>query len=180
MSKPPGCGQWGAALAVLGSRGCGFSCCRAWALGHMAPVVVAAGLVALWMWDLRFWTKDQTHVPCIGRWIFNHRTTKKFPVWENLYLAFISEGQVCQVKYSWLADFFALFCFIEIWLVYSVVLVAGVQQNDSMFFMYLFFLIVFPFRLFHNIEQSSLCYTVDPCWLSFFSITVCTCQSQAP
>ena len=29
----------------------------------------------------------------------------------------------------------------------------------------LFFYIIFPFRLLQNIEQSSLCYTVGPCWL---------------
>ena len=30
----------------------------------------------------------------------------------------------------------------------------------------------------HNIEQSSLCYTVGPCWLSILNTAVCTCQSQ--
>ena len=42
------------------------------------------------------------------------------------------------------------------------------------------FQILFPFRLLQNIEQSSLCYTVGPCWLSVLNITVCTCQSQLP
>ena len=40
------------------------------------------------------------------------------------------------------------------------------------------FQILFPFKLLHNIEQSSLCYTVSPCWLSILNIVVCTCQSQ--
>ena len=39
-----------------------------------------------------------------------------------------------------------------------------------------------PFRLPHNIEQSSLCYTIGPCWFFFFfffwfsilNIAVCT------
>ena len=31
-----------------------------------------------------------------------------------------------------------------------------------------------PFRLPHNIEQSSLCYAVDSCWLSILNIAVCT------
>ena len=45
-------------------------------------------------------------------------------------------------------------------------------------YMYVFILfqIVFPIRLLYNIEQSSLCYTVCPCWLSILNIAVCTCQ----
>ena len=44
---------------------------------------------------------------------------------------------------------------------------------------YLFFLpILFPIRLLQNIEQSSLCYTAGPCWLSILNIAVYTCQSQ--
>ena len=35
-----------------------------------------------------------------------------------------------------------------------------------------------PTRLPHNIEQTSLCYTVGPCWLSTLNTAVCTCQSQ--
>ena len=37
------------------------------------------------------------------------------------------------------------------------------------------FQILFPFSLLQNIEQSSLCYTVDPCWLSILNILVCIC-----
>ena len=37
-----------------------------------------------------------------------------------------------------------------------------------------------PPRLPHNIEQSSLCYTVGPCWLSILNRAVCTCPSQLP
>ena len=37
-----------------------------------------------------------------------------------------------------------------------------------------------PSRLPHNIEQSSLCYIVDPCWLFILNIAVCTCPPQAP
>ena len=31
-----------------------------------------------------------------------------------------------------------------------------------------------PSRLPHNIEQSSMCYTVDPCWLSILNLAMCT------
>ena len=38
--------------------------------------------------------------------------------------------------------------------------------------------ILFPFRLLHNIKQSSLWYTVGPCWLSILNID--TYPSQTP
>ena len=45
----------------------------------------------------------------------------------------------------------------------NVVLVSGVQQSDSVIHIHVPILlqIFFPFRLLHNIEQSSLCYIVD-------------------
>ena len=38
----------------------------------------------------------------------------------------------------------------------------------------------FPIRLLQNTEQSSLWYTVGPCWLSILNMAPCTCQSHAP
>ena len=29
------------------------------------------------MWDLSFWPRDLTHIPCTGRWILNHWTTRQ-------------------------------------------------------------------------------------------------------
>ena len=54
----------------------------------------------------------------------------------------------------------------------NVVLVSGVQQSDSVIHIHvsILFKILFPFRLLHNNEQSSLCYTVGPCWLSILNI----------
>ena len=37
-----------------------------------------------------------------------------------------------------------------------------------------------PSRLPHNIERSSLCDTVGPCWLSILNIAVCTRPYQTP
>ena len=37
-----------------------------------------------------------------------------------------------------------------------------------------------PYRLPHNIEQSSMRYTVGPCWLSILNVAVYTCSSQTP
>ena len=47
----------------------GFSCCRALALGH-------AGLVTLRHVESS-WTSYQTCVPCVGRQILNHLTTRE-------------------------------------------------------------------------------------------------------
>ena len=38
----------------------------------------------------------------------------------------------------------------------------------------------FASRPARNIEQSSLCYAVGPCWLSILNIAVCTRPSQSP
>ena len=76
----------------------GFSCCRAWALGEQASVVVAHWLSSCRSWALEhrlsscgvralllrsMWNssrmRDRTCVPCIGRWILNHCTTREAP-----------------------------------------------------------------------------------------------------
>ena len=60
------------------------------------------------------------------------------------------------------------------------VIVSGGQQKDSAIHIHvsIFPQTPFPSRLPHNIEQSSLCYTTGPCWLSIFSRAVCTRPSQ--
>ena len=42
-------------------------------------------------------------------------------------------------------------------------------------FMYLFSFSIFSYRLLENIEYSSLCCTVGPCWLSISYIVMCIC-----
>ena len=61
----------------------GFSCCGAQALGTWASVVAAHGLSSCDTW-LRCsrhvessCTRDRTHIPCIGRWILIHCTTRE-------------------------------------------------------------------------------------------------------
>ena len=56
----------------------------------------------------------------------------------------------------------------------NVVLVSVVQQSDSVIHIHvcILFQILFPFGLLQNIEQSSLCYTIGPCWLSILNIAV--------
>ena len=66
--------------------------------------------------------------------------------------------------------------YIGVYLINSVMLVSGVQQSDSIIHIQvsILFQILFPFWLLQNIEQSSLCYTVGPCWLSILNIAVHT------
>ena len=47
-------------------------------------------------------------------------------------------------------------------------------------YIYILFQILFPLKLLQSTEQSSLCYTVGPCWLSILNIPESTCQSQTP
>ena len=47
---------------------------------HVGSVVEVHRLkLPLSMWDLSSLTRDQTHVPCIGRQIPNHWTTREVP-----------------------------------------------------------------------------------------------------
>ena len=61
----------------------------------------------------------------------------------------------------------------------NVVIVSGEQRRDSATHVY-----IRPFsppvQAAHNTEQSSLCCTLGPCWLSILSIAVCTCPCQTP
>ena len=70
------CGAWA-------SRCTGFSSCSTWAqqlwlagCRAQAQQLQCMGLVALQHVG-SFWTRDQTRVPCIGRWILNHRATRE-------------------------------------------------------------------------------------------------------
>ena len=77
-----------------------------------------------------------------------------------------------------LFDFLLIFSFfIEVQLIYNVVLVSGVQQSDSVIHIRIpsLFQILFYYRLLQDTEYSSLCYTVGPCCLSILDILVCLC-----
>ena len=78
---------------------------------------------------------------------------------------------------AWDFFFFNFPFYIGVQLINNAVLVSGVQQSDSVIHIHvsILFQILFPFRLLQNIEQSSLCCTVGPCWLSILNIAVCTC-----
>ena len=90
--------------------------------------------------------------------------------------------------------FFNFLFFIGVELINDVVIIPGGQQRDSAIHIHVFILpqTPIPSSLLHNIEQSSLCYTVRPCWLSILflfiylfwlsilNIAACTCQPQTP
>ena len=61
-------------------------------------------------------------------------------------------------------------------------LVSGGQKSDSLIDIQISILpeIPLPSRLPQNIEQSSLCYTVGPCWFSILNKALCACWWQTP
>ena len=68
------------ALLRSGARACcgGFSYCRAQALGH-SGISCFGTRTQLPYTRGTSKTRDQTHVPCIDRWILNYWTTRKVP-----------------------------------------------------------------------------------------------------
>ena len=64
----------------------------------------------------------------------------------------------------------------------NAVMVSGGQQRDSAVPIHVPILLQTPLpsRLPHDIEQSSLYYTVGTCWLFILNIAVCTCPSRTP
>jgi len=61
----------------------------------------------------------------------------------------------------------------------NVVIVSGERWRDSATHIHVSIVLQTPLpsRLPHNIEQSSMCYTVGPCWLSILNMAVWTCPS---
>ena len=57
------------------------------------------------------------------------------------------------------------FLLIEIWQIYNIMLVSGIQHSDSVFLQ-----IIFYYRLLQDNGCNSLCYTVYLCFLSFIYI----------
>ena len=59
----------------------------------------------------------------------------------------------------------------------NVMLVSGAPQSGSVLHIHVSsFQILSPYGLLQNVEWSSLCYTVSPCWLSVLYIVVCVCD----
>ena len=64
-------------------------------------------------------------------------------------------------------------------MVYNIVVVSGVQRSEPALQIHttILFQILSPHGSLQNIEQSSLCSTVGPCWLSILYTVVCVCKS---
>ena len=92
-----------------------------------------------------------------------------------------NEGEA-QSHLDGLSSFFFNFLFyVGVELINNIVFVLGVQQNDSVIHIHvsILFQTLFPFRSLYNIEESSPCCIVGPCWLPVLN-TMCTCQSLTP
>ena len=62
----------------------------------------------------------------------------------------------------------------------NVVIVSGAQYSDSAVHIHVSFVFSPPIQAAHNIEQSSLCYTVGPHWSSALNTAVCACDPEFP
>ena len=96
-----------------------------------------------------------------------------YPESEKLtHICLISRNQFLKfmhfIIYYYIYVFIKFLFYIRVYLINNVVLVSGVQQTDSVIHIHvsILFQIIFLFRLLQNIEQSSLCYAIGPCWLS--------------
>ena len=75
------CGEWGLLFVAV----CGLLIvvasldARVWALGHKLNSCGARSQLLCGMWNLNSPTRDQTRIPCIGRCILNHWTSREFP-----------------------------------------------------------------------------------------------------
>ena len=63
---------------------------------------------------------------------------------------------------------FFLIYFIEVHLIYNIVLISAVKQSGSVIHIYILFQILFHYRLLQDIEYNSLCYTVGPHYIYIF------------
>ena len=73
-------------------------------------------------------------------------------------------------------------CCIGVQPINNVVIVSGEERRDSAVHIHESILAQTPLppTLPHDIEQSSMCHTVGPCWLSILNTAVCTWPSLTP
>ena len=70
--------SWGHSSCDQVFQHCGLSCCGAQARGHSLGYCGARASLPRGPWDLP--GPDWTCVPCIDRWIVNHRTSREAPL----------------------------------------------------------------------------------------------------
>ena len=73
------CSEWGllSYCGVWASYCSGFSCCRAWALGHVSFSSCDAGAQLPLIASRIFLDQGSNHVPYIGKWLLNNWTTRE-------------------------------------------------------------------------------------------------------
>ena len=110
--------RYGVLASLVATHGL-LSSCGTWAPEHAGSVVAVCRLFScgMWaqlphgMWDLSSPTRDQIHVPCIGRQILNHWTTREVP---PLFFKKMKtmQRQMFQMKQlSFLFEYINLMCF---------------------------------------------------------------------
>ena len=77
-------GGWGllSSCSTQASPYSGFSHCGAQALEYTGFPICCTS--AQWLQLMGSGARDQTRIPCIGRWVLNHWTTKKVPSFTSL------------------------------------------------------------------------------------------------
>ena len=124
--------------------------------------------------------------------IFQETTLSSFTVYYNIILVHYQILTALQWQLSFKCRVWSTECidilsplfksFIEVQLIYKVVIISTVQQNDSVIHVHtsILFQILFPHRLSQNIGLSSLRYTAGPHSSVTPYTSVCICQSQTP
>ena len=127
--------------------------------------------------------------PLNGTLINNHLTISvRVYFWALYFIPLVYMSVFIKISHcfdncSFVVSFFKLI-FIEVQLLYNIVIVSTVQQSELAIRIHIppLFWISFPFRSPQSIEQSSLCYTVASHQLCILYIVskVYICQSQSP
>ena len=116
--------SWG----LWASHCSGFSCCRAQAVGRTGFSItdVVTSLVALWHVQSSQ-TRDWTYVPCTGRWILRHCSTRGVP------------SRFCNSVY-----------FVNTWCIYWCCWIWVYYYTISFFFGFLCLFVFFPLFFFSS------------------------------
>ena len=145
------CMQFHVPVSLAGPRwACGRDHCM-WRVSPpsaVCPSWTLAGLKGLW----------SVRRPSTAQWPESWDSAR---LWSSSAWCFLKNWSIvnfqCCVSFSWIAKWFSY-----IYIFYICVWIHLFQ-------------ILFPYRLLQNIECSSLCYKVGPCWISIWYIVVWIC-----
>ena len=139
------------------------------------------------------WPRNWTQVSCIAGRFFTDWTTREARVLTPSIISLIlmlssvlktrSPSWIPVLYLGWAPKFLSPFKFSFVFLSWLCNWCFHVYRKGTQpyIYMYLFSLKTpLPSRLPHNIEPSSICCTVGPCWLSILNTAVCKCWRQTP